>query len=137
MKKLFTILISISIIFCLLVSVNADTSNISPLWDNTHGVSGAIYFSEAAGNTGTYAARIIGYADVTNIYATAILYYKDSNGNWIEKHPWAGMTNSNALIIDKDFTGESGVEYKVELTGYVYVGTYCETVYHTATRTCP
>lgn len=134
MKKSISILISIVLTICMITSINADSSNISPLWDNTHAVSGVIYFN---GTTGTYIGTIIGDGDVTNIYATAILYYKNSNGDWIEIRPWAGMANIDDLVISKNFTAESGVEYKVELTAYVYVGTDCETVYHTATNTCP
>ena len=48
-------------------------------------------------------------------------------------------TNNDAdkLIIDEDFTGVSGREYKIELSGTVYKDGYGEAISKTTTKTCP
>ena len=105
-----------------------------PLWDHTDGVTGNIFFN---GTTGTFDGHVIGDIDVTDIYVTAYLYYKDTNGEWVYIRPWSFMSTSSTIYYSKNFTAESGVEYKVDYTAYVYVGTDCEEISFSTTNTCP
>lgn len=133
MKKVYSLILVITLMFCLITSVSG-TDTIQPLWDHTASVFASIDFD---GTEGTFTASVIGDREVTDIYATAYLYYKDSSGNWIEVTPWGAVTNTSSLGMDRNFTGISGVEYKCDFTAYVYVGTDCEEITYTAYETCP
>ena len=50
---------------------------------------------------------------------------------------WTYSVNADKLIIDEDFTGVSGREYKIELSGNVYKDGYSEPISETHTKTCP
>lgn len=133
MKKVIPLLLCIFIILCSTTSVYCEDF-IQPLWEHTLGVYAAIDFTETQG---TFTAIVNANSDVTDIYAMAYLYYKDSNGDWIEQTGWGALSNNNALRMQRTFTGESGVEYKCDFTAYVYVGTDCEEITYTAYETCP
>lgn len=50
---------------------------------------------------------------------------------------WTYSVDADKLIIDEDFTGVSGCEYKIELSGTVYKDGYGEAISKTTTKTCP
>ena len=50
---------------------------------------------------------------------------------------WTYSVNADKLSIDEDFTGVSGREYKIELSGNVYKDGYSEPISETHTKTCP
>lgn len=133
MKRTISIILFITIIVC--ISTHAfSIEPISPLWDNTHSVYATLDFS---GTKGTFTASIIGNTDVTDIYLMAWLYYKDSNGEWIEQTTWGAISSESTLGMDRTFTGVSGVEYKVDYTVYVYVGLNCDEISFSEYDTCP
>lgn len=133
MKKTISIFLSVIIALCLATSVYCESA-IQPLWDHTFGVFASIDFT---GTKGTFTAIVNANSDVTDIYAMAYLYYKDTNGDWVEQTGWGALSSTNVLGMDRTFTGISGVEYKCEFTAYVYVGLDCEEVHYTAYETCP
>ena len=57
---------------------------------------------------------------------------------WIEiPQNWTYSVDAEELYIDEDFTGVSGREYKIELSGNVYKDGYSEPISETHTKTCP
>lgn len=132
MKKFFALLIvGVLLVSCLSVSIGAADAR----WVNTAAVDDQITFS---GTSGEYSAMIEGKSGVTKITATATLYYKNFAGNWIEMSTdWSYSENSDILVIEEDFTGVSGREYKVVLDIVVYKGTSGESITQTVTKTCP
>ena len=110
------------------------TDLIQPLWDNTATVFASIDF---IGTEGTFTASIIGYEHTTDIYLMAWLYYKDSNGDWVEQTTWGALSNNHTLAMDRTFTGVSGVEYRVDYTVYVYAGLECDEINFSTTEICP
>lgn len=50
---------------------------------------------------------------------------------------WTYSVDDEELYIDEDFTGVSGREYKIELSGTVYKDGYGEAISETTTKTCP
>ena len=133
MKRIISMIILTMIIMCIPVSVNS-ADPIVPLWDNTHSVFATINFD---GTEGTFTASIVGNSDVTDIHLMAWLYYKDSNGKWVEQTTWGALSTSSTLGMDRTFTGVRGVEYKVDYTVYVYVGTAYDEISFTTYETCP
>lgn len=89
------------------------------------------------GTTGYVAGVVEGNLGVTHITATVKLYYKNSNGDWIEiPKNWNYDVYDDSLDIDKNFTGTSGVEYKAVLSTHVYKNVW-EDAEKSATATCP
>ena len=81
---------------------------------------------------------VLGDSGVNKITATATLYYKNSSGKWIViPKNWTYSVDADKLIIDEDFTGVSGREYKIELSGTVYKDGDGESISETTTKTCP
>ena len=138
MKKLTSLLlIGCIILSCLCISINAAGSGNYGLyrWTNVRSLQGSITFNRTSGN---YTMSVIGDSGVTKITATATLYYKNSSGKWIVvPKNWTYSVNADKLIIDEDFTGVSGREYKIELSGTVYKDGYGESISETTTKTCP
>ena len=133
MKKTTTLLLSLLLILCLTTSVYS-IDPIQPLWDNTMAVDASINFS---GTKGTFTVCVVGNSDVTDIYLMAWLYYKNSNGVWVEQTTWGALSSECTLATDRTFTGVSGVEYKVDYTIYVYVGLECDEINFSTTKICP
>ena len=138
MKKLMSLLlIGCIILSCLCISINAAGSGNYGLyrWTNVRSIEGSITFNRTNGN---YTISVIGDRGVNKITATATLYYKNSSGKWIVvPKNWTYSVNADKLIIDEDFTGVSGREYKIELSGTVYKDGYGESISETTTKTCP
>ena len=138
MKKLTSLLlIGCIILSCLCISITAADSGNYGLyrWTNVRSLQGSITFNRTSGN---YTMSVIGDSGVTKITATATLYYKNSSGKWIVvPKNWTYSVNADKLIIDEDFTGVSGREYKIELSGTVYKDGYGESISETTTKTCP
>ena len=136
-KRITLLLIGCIILSCLCVPISAANSESYGLtrWTNITYIDGTITFD---GTSGNYSMVITGVSGVSKITATATLYYKNSNGKWIEiPKDWTYSVNDDELIIDEDFTGVSGREYKVELDATVYKDGYGEPVNKTTTKTCP
>ena len=133
MKKIVSLIVTLVLILNLATSIYS-TDLIEPLWDHTWSVDASINFS---GTKGTFTACINGNRDVTDIYLMAWLYYKDSNGDWIEQTTWGAIASDPTLAMDRTFNGISGVEYKVDYTVYVYVDLDCDEINFSVTKTCP
>ena len=138
MKKLTSLLlIGCIILSCLCISITAADSGNYGLyrWTNVRSLQGSITFNRTSGN---YTMTVLGDSGVNKITATATLYYKNSSGKWIVvPKNWTYSVNADKLIIDEDFTGVSGREYKIELSGTVYKDGYGESISETTTKTCP
>ena len=97
---------------------------ISPLWVNIHTITGGI-----VKDAGEFSALIKGLPNVTKITATAVLYYKNSNNNWIKTSTsWNYSVNSSSLVITETFTPAPNTDYKVIVEANVYANGYTETV---------
>ncbi len=135
-KKIALILALCMLVSCFNIMISA--TDIIPYvlqWDNIISVIGDLTFT---GRTGCYGMVIRGADDVDSITATATLYYKNANGNWIDMHKdWTYSVEGSTLTIDENFIGVTGREYKVELEATVYVGNDGEPVSDTAINTCP
>ena len=136
-RKIALILVGIMMLVC---SMNAPLYAASAdyelyRWENILSVNGLITFDKTAGN---YSAIVSGASGVTKITATATLYYKNSSGDWVKTSTkWTHNVDGSRLLIEEDFTGVSGREYKVELEATVYKNGYGEKVTKTSTKTCP
>ena len=138
MKQIFKlILIIAALITILLIPIGANDiiENNVLRWTNIISVNGSISFN---GTSGLYKMIISGQKDVTNITATATLYYKNSSGSWVEiPKDWSYDVDDNRLIISETFTAVSGREYKVEFEATVSTPDYDEPVQDTQIETCP
>lgn len=106
-----------------------------PLWDNADSVTAKLLFN---GSTGNVSATIRGQRGVTNISVSLRLFYKSSYGTWVEiEKDWDYDVDKSSLSIYETFTGISGREYKVEVSGTVTKNGYAEPISYTATATCP
>lgn len=131
------------IISCVLASVTllsilvmpcfaAAPSTVTPLWDNISDMDLEISFS---GTNGTAAGILTKQSGVTSVEGTVTVYRAFANG-WIYVDSESKNTIGN-LGINVDFTGISGVEYKVVFEATAYRGDVGES--HTVTKyaTCP
>ena len=138
MKKLTSLLlIGCIILSCLCISITAADSGNYGLyrWTNVRSIDGKISFNKTNGN---YTMTVLGDSGVNKITATATLCYKNSSGKWIVvPKNWTYSVDDEELYIDEDFTGVSGREYKIELSGNVYKDGYSEPISETHTKTCP
>ncbi len=132
---------AILLLCCILMSTISLTVSaalpdpITPMWDNVLSLNATLTFN---GTTGNVSAFINGKSGVTNIDATVTLYYKNTNGVWVEQEKnWDYNTNQSLLGISETFTGARGVEYKIVVDATVTKGNVEETVSKTATATCP
>lgn len=99
---------------------------VSPYWVNTSSVRGYLTVN---GNDGNISVLVNGNANVTQITATATLYYKNSSNRWVQTNTvWNYSVNSDLLAINEDFAASSGTTYKVVLEAYVYANGYIETI---------
>lgn len=135
-RKIAFILAGIMMLFCMGVPLFASDGAYGLYrWDNTSSMIGVITFD---GTSGNYSMMVQGASGVNKITATATLYYKNSSGRWVViPTNWSYEVSGNLLLIDEDFTGVSGREYKVELEATVYKDGYGEPVSKTSTKTCP
>lgn len=136
-KSTSLLLIGCIILSCLCISITAADSGNYGLyrWTNVRSIDGKISFNKTNGN---YTMTVLGDSGVNKITATATLYYKNSSGKWIVvPKNWTYSVDADKLIIDEDFTGVSGREYKIELSGTVYKDGYGEAISKTSTKTCP
>ncbi|MCI8388372.1 MAG: hypothetical protein HFE63_07925 [Clostridiales bacterium] len=131
-KRILILLMGVMLLTSIVLPISATTESL--LWDNIQYVTGGIAFE---GKNGNYSACITGHSDVDRITATATLYYKNTSGNWIEiPMDWSYDVSDDMLVIDENFTGVSGREYKVELNATVYMNGYGEPVSKTSTKVC-
>lgn len=135
-RKIAIILLCVVMTLCMSTALCASDGGIELYrWDNVSSMIGTISFDKTSGN---YSMAVSGASGVNKITATATLYYKNSSGEWVETSTkWTYSVDSRRLLIDEDFTGVSGREYKVELEATVYKNGYGEEVTHTSTKTCP
>ena len=134
-KKISVIIISVVLIVCLCVSIQASESLLR--WDNVlQIVGGDISFS---GNSGSYAIEILGNTDVTKITATVTLYYQIDSGRWVEvPKDWTYEVYSRELDINETFNGVSGRRYRAVLSATVSNGESDESITRASTIvTCP
>ena len=135
-RKIAIILVGVMMTLCMGVWLYASDGGFELYrWDNVSSIMGGISFDRTSGN---YSVVVSGASGVSKITATATLYYKNSSYEWVETSTkWTYNVDSRRLLIDEDFTGVSGREYKVELEATVYKNGYGEEVTHTSTKTCP
>ena len=129
-KKIPVIIISVVLIVCLCVSIQARWDNVLQI------VGGDIYFS---GTSGSYAIEILGNTDVTKITATVTLYYQIDSGRWVEvPKDWTYEVYSRELDISETFNGVSGRRYRAVLSATVSNGESDEPITRASTIvTCP
>ena len=133
--KLILIIAALITILLIPIGANDIIENNVLRWRNIVSVNGSISFN---GTSGLYKMIIRGQNDVTNITATATLYYKNSSGSWVEiPKDWSYDVDDNRLIISETFTAVSGREYKVEFEATVSTPDYDEPVQDTQIETCP
>ena len=135
-KSIILLLVGCIILSCVYIPISAATPIDAGMcrWINTSSVTGRMTFN---GTSGNYSMVIEGINGVTQITATARLYYKHTNGNWIEiPKSWSYSVSENYLAIDEDFTGIIGREYKVELSATVYKDGTGESISKTTTGIC-
>ena len=133
--KLILIIAALITILLIPIGANDIIENNVLRWTNIISVNGSISFN---GTSGLYKMIIRGQNDVTNITATATLYYKNSSGSWVEiPKDWSYDVDDNRLIISETFTAVSGREYKVEFEAIVSTPDYDEPVQDTQIETCP
>lgn len=94
-------------------------TGIQPYWDNTSSASCEIVF---IGTTGYATASVNGKSGTTSIEGTLTLYRK-SGIRWIYVTEWTSSSTGLPISIDGEFTGTSGVTYKVVLEAEVTCGT--------------
>ena len=103
-------------------------------WSNIMSVETRLTFD---GRSANYSAIITGANDVNNITASAVLYFKNSDGDWVEiPMNWTYDEDVSELVISEDFRGVIGREYKVELSAMVYMNGYGEPLKKTSTKVC-
>lgn len=108
------------------LAAQGNTQIVTPYWVNILRINGDL---SASGSTGNVSVVITGNSNVTNITATATLYYKNPSNVWVRiPMGWEYSVNTSYLAIDEDFTAVSGTEYKVVLEADVYANGYTETV---------
>ena len=133
--KLILIIAALITILLIPIGANDIIENNVLRWTNIISVNGSISFN---GTSGLYKMIIRGQNDVTNITATATLYYKNSSGSWVEiPKDWSYDVDDNILTINETFTAVSGREYKVEFEATVSTPDYDEPVQDTQIETCP
>lgn len=135
-RKIATILPCVLMTLCMSTTLWASNGDIELYrWENVSSMVGKIVFDKTSGN---YSMAVSGASGVSKITATATLYYKNSSSEWVETSTkWTYSVDGRRLLIDEDFTGVSGREYKVELEATVYKNGNGEKVTHTSTKTCP
>ena len=136
LKTVLFFLLTISVV-CMQISAvsNAYGLNLDRRWTNVEFLDCYLNFH---GTQATYNVFVGGNTDVTNITATATLYYKNSSGSWVEiPKDWSYDVDDNILTINETFTAVSGREYKVEFEATVSTPDYDEPVQDTQVKTCP
>ena len=140
-KSTSLLLIGCIILSCLCISITAADSGNYGLyrWTNVRSIDGKISFNKTNGN---YTMTVLGDSGVNKITATATLYYKNSSGKWIVvPKNWTYSVDADKLIIDEDFTGVSGREYKIDesklVLEFFHKDGYGEAISKTSTKTCP
>ena len=133
-KRIAVFMCILMVAMCLCVALNAAENVL--LWENIDDVYGGnLVFSGRAGN---YYIEIYGQSGVEMITATVTLYFKNSSGVWVEMPmDWSYSVESDELIIDEDFTGVSGRQYKAVLDATVTKDGYDEPLTKTSIVTCP
>ena len=134
-KKISVIIISVVLVVCLCVSIQASESLLR--WDNVFQlIGGNIAFDETSGS---YCIEVVGNADVTKITATVTLYYQIDSGRWVEvPKDWTYEVSSDRLEIDETFNGVSGRRYRAVLSATVSNGENDESITRASSIvTCP
>ena len=133
-KRLISIILATICLVSCVMPLMVSATDIMPRWDNAQRVNVSLYFT---GTSGTVSVYIQGNSDVSNITATATLYHKNWLGIWVESgEEWSYNVNQSYLSASESFTGKSGRQYKVELTGTVTKNGYSESISASATAEC-
>ena len=133
-NRLISIILATICLASCVMPLMVSATDIMPRWDNAQRVNVSLYFT---GTSGTVSVYIQGNSDVSNITATATLYHKNWLGIWVESgEEWSYNVNQSYLSASESFTGKSGRQYKVELTGTVTKNGYSESISASATAEC-
>lgn len=135
-RKVALLLLGCIILSCFCVPVSASTEIDYGVyrWSNIASVEARLGFN---GRSGNYSVVLKGANDVNNITASAVLYFKNSDGDWVEiPMDWTYEVTDSELVISEDFRGVIGREYKVELSAMVYMNGYGEPLKKTSTKVC-
>ena len=133
-KRLISIILATICLVSCVMPLMVSATDIMPRWDNAQRVNVSLYFT---GTSGTVSVYIQGNSGVSNITATATLYHKNWLGIWVESgEEWSYNVNQSYLSASESFTGKSGRQYKVELTGTVTKNGYSESISASATAEC-
>lgn len=135
-RKIALLLLGCIILSCFCVPVSASTEIDYGVyrWSNIMSVETRLTFD---GRSGNYSAVLTGADDVYHITASADLYFKNSDGDWVEiPMDWTYEVTDSELVISEDFRGVIGREYKVVLSAMVYMNGYGEPLSKTSTKVC-
>ncbi len=118
------------------IAVNAaQKPEIETQWTNTMGVTTYVSFVDT---TGYVVVSITGRSGVTNITGDIQLYYKNTNGDWVEiPKDWDFSVDILMYGTELKFTATPGREYKAVMTATLTKNGICETISKTATEVCP
>lgn len=128
--------LAIVVIMAVVMCCSIQAAEGALMWENiSYCYGGNLDFS---GRSGNYYIEIYGQSGVEMITATVTLYFKNSSGVWVEMPmDWSYSVESDELIIDEDFTGVSGRQYKAVLDATVTKDGYDEPLTKTSIVTCP
>lgn len=135
-RKVALLLIGCIVLSCFCFPASASTQIDSGMyrWSNIMSVDSGLAFN---GRSANYSAVITGVDDVYNITAAAKLYFKNSDGDWVDiPMDWKYSVTGSELVISENFTGVIGREYKVVLSAMVYRDGFGEPVQKTDTNVC-
>lgn len=134
-KRIVLVVVTIIFMCTVLVPVPVCGTAIMPRWDNVSNITAYINF---VGTSGRVIAVVTGDTGVTNITVSINLYYKNTSGSWVEvENNWDYNVSQQSLSVYESFTGVSGREYKIELTGTVTKNGCVENISASTTKVCP
>jgi len=132
--KFISFLVAMFCLMSCIMPLVISSTDITPRWDNSLSVSVDVYFINTSGMIDVH---IYGNSEISNITATATLYHKNWLGIWVESgEEWSYNVNQSYLSASESFTGKSGRQYEVELTGTVTKNGYAESISASATAEC-
>ncbi len=137
MKKILTVFLIVTVLFCLGVPVGAalsETDLIEPMWDNINSATPTMHFS---GTNGYASGKISAKSGSTEINASLAIY-KQVGDSWeYVDHDSGRTTSSLAYGLSVNFDAEAGAYYKAVLNVTVIRNGVEENEILFAYATCP
>lgn len=140
MRKFISIILA-SVLLLSIIPVSAYGAvpdQITPLWDNAMSITADMTFGGTSGTRGEVLVTVTGHSGVSNITASAKLYYKNLSGGWTElKFNWNYDVDEIYLDIYETFVATRGYEYKLDIEITLTKNGIEETITDTVIATCP